>query len=162
VQRPPAGVPTLRLPRVELVASGGGRRALEPVITEIPLEPQVAFAELGQMRLAEGDLRAVLGRVAELARQTLPGAAGASVTLIESDQARTAAFTGPLARDLDETQYRHGHGPCLQAAQSGGTLTVPDMAAETRWPAFTRRAWTPASAPRCRSRCPCNKPSPAP
>ena len=140
MQHPPAGVPTLRLPRDELVASGGGRCALEPVITEIPLEPHVAFAELGQMRLGDGDLRAVLGRVAELARQTLPGAVGASVTLIESDRAHTAAFTGPLARDLDETQYREGHGPCLEVAQSSGTLAVPDMAAETRWPGFARRA----------------------
>jgi GAF domain-containing protein len=122
------------------VASGGGRRALEPAITEVPLEPHIAFAELGQMRLGEDDLRAVLGRVAELARQTLPGVVGASVTLIESDQAHTAAFTGPLARDLDETQYRDGYGPCLEAAQSSGTLTVPDMAAETRWPGFTRHA----------------------
>ena len=122
------------------MASGGGRCALEPVITEIPLEPHVAFAELGQIKLGEGDLRAVLGRVAELARQTLPGVVGASVTLIESDRAYTAAFTGPLARDLDETQYHHGYGPCLEVAQSSGTVTVPDMAAETRWPGFARRA----------------------
>jgi hypothetical protein len=54
------------------VASGGGRCALEPVITEIPLEPHIAFAELGQMRLGEDDLRAVLGRVAELARRPCP------------------------------------------------------------------------------------------
>ena len=125
---------------MELVASGGSRCALESVITDMPLEPHVAFAELGQMRLGDGDLHAVLGRVAELARRTLPGAAGASVTLIESEQAYTAAFTGPLARELDETQYRDGYGPCLEVAQSSGTVTVPDMAAETRWPGFARRA----------------------
>ena len=106
----------------------------------MPLEPHVAFAELGRIRLAEADLNAVLGRVAELARQTLPGAAGASVTLVGSDQAYTAAFTSPLARDLDETQYRNGHGPCLEAAQSTGIVAVPDMAAETRWPGFAHRA----------------------
>jgi GAF domain-containing protein len=100
----------------------------------------VAFAELGRMKLGERDLRTVLGRVAELARQTLPGMAGASVTLVESDRAYTAAFTGQLALDLDETQYQDGFGPCLAAAQSAGTVTVPDMAAETRWPAFARQA----------------------
>jgi GAF domain-containing protein len=82
----------------------------------------------------------VLGRVAELARRTLPGVVGASVTLIESDRAYTAAFTGPLARDLDETQYHYGYGPCLEAARSAGTVTVPDMAAETRWPDFAAHA----------------------
>ena len=92
------------------------------------------------MKLGEGDLRAVLGRVAELARQTLPGMAGASVTLVESDRAFTAAFAGQLALDLDETQYQEGFGPCLEVAQSAGTVSVPDMAAETRWPVFARQA----------------------
>jgi len=110
------------------------------VITGTPLDPLVAFAELGRMKLGEGDLRAVLGRVAELARQTLPGVVGASVTLVESDRAFTAAFAGQLALDLDETQYQEGFGPCLEVAQSAGTVTVPDMAAETRWPAFARQA----------------------
>ena len=92
------------------------------------------------MKLDESDLQAVLDRVAELARQTLPGLAGASVTLVESDRAFTAAFAGQLALDLDETQYQEGFGPCLEAAQSAGTIAVPDMAAETRWPAFARQA----------------------
>jgi GAF domain-containing protein len=100
----------------------------------------VAFAELGRMKLGERDLHAVLGRVAELARQTLPGVAGASVTLVESDRAFTAAFSGQLALDLDETQYQEGFGPCLEVAQSVGIVPVPDMAAETRWPAFARQA----------------------
>ena len=100
----------------------------------------MAFAELGRMKLGEMDLDAVLGRVAELARQTLPGTAGASVTLVESGRAFTAAFAGQTALDLDETQYQDGFGPCLEIAQSAGTVTVPDMAAETRWPAFARHA----------------------
>jgi GAF domain-containing protein len=104
------------------------------------LEPHIAFAELGRMKLDEHDLRAVLSRVAELARQTLPGVAAASVTLIESDRAYTAAFTGKLALDLDETQYQKGYGPCLEVAQSSGTLTVANMEAETRWPDFVRHA----------------------
>src|ERR1700745_1029504 len=119
---------------------GGGLCALEPVITGAPLDPLVAFAERGRMKLGESDLQAVLGRVAELARQTLPGMVGASVTLVESDRAFTAAFSGQLALDLDETQYRDGFGPCLEIAQSAGTVTIPDMTAETRWAAFARPA----------------------
>jgi GAF domain-containing protein len=110
------------------------------MITGTPLDPLAAFAELGRMKLGESNLQAVLGRVAELARQTLPGMAGASVTLVDSDRAFTAAFTGQLALDLDETQYQDGFGPCLEVAQSAGIIIVPDMAAETRWPAFARRA----------------------
>ena len=92
------------------------------------------------MQLGDSDLQAVLGRVAELARQTLSGMVGASVTLVQSDRAYTAAFTGQLALDLDETQYQDGFGPCLEVAQSAGAVIVPDMAAETRWPAFARQA----------------------
>jgi hypothetical protein len=117
-----------------------GCRLLEAIITGTRLDPLVAFAELGRIKLGERDLQAVLGRVAELATQTLPGMAGASVTLVESDRAFTVAFTGQLALDLDETQYQDGFGPCLEVAQSAGTANIPDMAAETRWPAFTRRA----------------------
>ena len=109
-------------------------------MTAILLEPHIAFAGLGQMKLGENDLAAVLGRVAELAKRTLPGTADASVTLVESDRAYTAAFSGRLALDLDETQYQEGYGPCLEVAQSSGIVAVPDMAAETRWPAFARQA----------------------
>ena len=82
----------------------------------------------------------MLVRVAELARQALPAAADASVTLVEADRAYTVAFTGQLALDLDETQYEDGRGPCLEVAQSSGAVAIPDMAAETRWPGFARRA----------------------
>ena len=36
-----------------------------------PLDPMRAFAELGQLRLSENDLRQVLGRIAELAKRTV-------------------------------------------------------------------------------------------
>jgi GAF domain-containing protein len=60
--------------------------------------------------------------------------------LVESDRASTVAFAGQVALDLDETQYQDGFGPCLEVARSSGTVTVRDMAAEARWPAFARRA----------------------
>ena len=106
-----------------------------------------------RMKLGESDLQAVLGRVAELARRTLPGVVAASVTLVESDRAFTAAFAGQLALDLDETQYQEGFGPCLEVAQSAGTVTVPDMAAETRWRAFARQALAAGVTPPCRWHC---------
>jgi GAF domain-containing protein len=62
------------------------------------------------------------------------------VTLVRGDNAHTAAFTGPLAVNLDEWQYQQGHGPCLDASAGAMTLSVPDMADETRWPDWTPRA----------------------
>ncbi|MFC4020821.1 GAF and ANTAR domain-containing protein [Micromonospora sp. GCM10011542] len=105
-----------------------------------PLDPADAFAELGRIRLGEVGLDEVLNRVAELAKSTIPGVAEASVTLVHAGAAHTAAYTGQLARDLDEWQYAQGRGPCLDAAASGTSASVPDAAAEDRWPDWAERA----------------------
>jgi GAF domain-containing protein len=99
-----------------------------------------AFAELGRINLAETDLQQVLARVSELAKQTIPGAAEVSVSLVQGGRARTAAFTGELALHLDERQYERGYGPCLAAAAGAETVLIPDMASEDRWPEYTPEA----------------------
>lgn len=103
-------------------------------------DPTAVFAELGRIKLGETDLDGVLSRVAELAQKTLPGAAEVSVTLVRGNRAHTAAFTGPLALEVDEWQYRLGRGPCLEAAAGKATLAVPDMTAEPRWPQWAAHA----------------------
>jgi GAF domain-containing protein len=105
-----------------------------------PVNPTDAFAELGRIKLGEADVDGVLDRIAGLAKRTVTGAAEVSVTLIRDAEARSAAFTGDLAVRLDEWQYERGHGPCLDASASAATLSLPDMRAESRWPAFASRA----------------------
>lgn len=105
-----------------------------------PLDPTVAFTELGRIKLGETSLDEVLARVADLAKRTLPGATETSVTLVRGSNAHTAAFTGQLALDLDELQYDRGYGPCLDASATATTFSVEDMAGETRWPDWARRA----------------------
>ncbi|MCO1595369.1 GAF and ANTAR domain-containing protein [Micromonospora sp. RHAY321] len=104
------------------------------------MDPADAFAELGRIRLGEVDLADVLQRVADLAKQTVPDALEVSVTLVRADGAQTAAFTGELARELDEWQYVQDRGPCLDAATSGGNLRVRDVTVEERWPVWAERA----------------------
>ncbi len=60
-----------------------------------------------------------------------------SVTLLQGENATTAAFTGALAVHLDERQYDTGQGPCLAAAAGGETVLIPDMTAEDRWPEYS-------------------------
>ena len=105
-----------------------------------PLEPSDAFAELGRIKLADTDIDAVLDKVSELARRSIPGADEVSVTLMRGRGAHTAAFTGELARACDERQYKRGHGPCLDASAAAATLLINDMAQETRWPDYTGSA----------------------
>ncbi|MFF5175650.1 GAF and ANTAR domain-containing protein [Micromonospora sp. NPDC000089] len=104
------------------------------------VDPADAFVELGRIRLDETNLEGMLQRVAELANRSIPGARDVSVTLIRGRAARTVTSTGELALRLDEWQYEQQHGPCLDASASGDHISVPDMAAEERWPVWAQRA----------------------
>ena len=84
-----------------------------------------ALAELGRMVVGPDSLDPTLRRVTELAKQNLPGADDVSITVVEdTGKPRTVVFTGRLAVDLDERQYRAGFGPCVDAAVTGQTLMV--------------------------------------
>jgi GAF domain-containing protein len=107
---------------------------------EQPIDLTDAFALLGRIRLNETDLDRLFKEVACLAQRSIPGAAEVSVTLLRTEGAYTAAFTGDVALALDESQYQLGRGPCLAAASSGTTQLVADMATEDRWPDWTGRA----------------------
>ena len=88
------------------------------------LEPLAAFAELSKIMLGDGSLNETLGRIAALARDTIPDTDEVSVTLIDRDKPKTVVFTGQLAVHLDERQYESGLGPCLDAALTGETVVV--------------------------------------
>jgi GAF domain-containing protein len=99
-----------------------------------------AFAELGRINFRVTDLATALAKVAVLAQRTISGADEVSITLVGAGGAHTAAYTGERAVTVDEWQYRQSHGPCLAAAAANITVTVPDMAGESRWPDWADRA----------------------
>lgn len=100
------------------------------------MNPAAALAELGSIVLRDTTTQAVLQRVAELAKASLPGVIETSVTLLGEGGGSTVAFTGDLAQVLDETQYAHGYGPCVDAARGGEVLEIQDAREETRWPEY--------------------------
>jgi len=104
------------------------------------VKPTDAFAELGRIKFHETHFVEVLAKVAEFAKRSITGADEVSITLVGAGSARTAAFTGELAVVADEWQYQQGHGPCLAAAAANITVTVPDMAGESRWPGWANHA----------------------
>jgi GAF domain-containing protein len=97
-----------------------------------------AFAELARLSFDDTSMESLLQRVADLAKQVIPGAAEASVSLIVKEKPTTPAFTGQLALDLDESQYGHGYGPCLEAAVGQEVREVIDARRDTRWPGYLR------------------------
>lgn len=103
-----------------------------------PFDVQAAFAELGRLSFADTSMNVMLLRIAELAKRVTPGVAEASVTLVTHHKATSAAFTGPLSVQLDESQYSRGEGPCLEAAVGQEIQEITDAREETRWPGHAR------------------------
>ncbi|MDG9693007.1 antitermination regulator [Streptomyces sp. Alain-F2R5] len=70
----------------------------------------------------------------------VPGAVACSVTVRRADRLMTLAGSSGLPSGLDLRQYENGSGPCVDAAETGSPRYSPDLAAETRWPAYTEYA----------------------
>lgn len=121
-----------------------------------PGPSELAFAELRNIYASLEPLNHVLARTVELAKSVLRVPIEASVTLIDSQGATTPAFTVRIAIDLDETQYDLGYGPCLAAGEAGQLVSIPEMAADNRWPQFTADAQNKGGAVRCPFRFPCS------
>jgi len=100
-----------------------------------------ALAALSRISFGTQSLAEVLRRTTELAVASVPGADEVSITLLDDrDRARTVAFSGDLATVLDERQYTDGHGPCLDAAQSGKTIRIDDTSSSEHYPDFAATA----------------------
>jgi len=99
-----------------------------------------ALEQLGRMTLRNESMETVLQKVTDLATAVLPGSPEASISLVVDGRPSTVASSGLLARDLDENQYGHGHGPCLHAATSGELTEIPDTRTEVRWPDYAATA----------------------
>ncbi|SET37105.1 GAF and ANTAR domain-containing protein [Geodermatophilus poikilotrophus] len=97
---------------------------------------RAALDELGRLLLAELTSPSVLQRIVDLVAQAMPAGVEVSITLVRGEQPTTAAFTGQLAEELDETQYERGYGPCLEAAVGGLFTEITDARTENRWPEY--------------------------
>ncbi|PRY14542.1 GAF and ANTAR domain-containing protein [Kineococcus rhizosphaerae] len=102
----------------------------------MPLALEAAFLELGRL-LLDQPLSAVLRRVADLAVECVDGVDDVSITLLRKGTPRTVVFHGDLAADLDERQYSLGYGPCVAAAQAGGTVRLDDTGHDDAFPDFS-------------------------
>ena len=86
--------------------------------------------------LIDGALRLVV----ELARDTVGGADGVSVSLRRHGRLSTVAASDQTVLDMDAQQYATGEGPCVQASIEGRWYLTESLEHEERWPEFTPRA----------------------
>ena len=71
----------------------------------------------------------------------MPGAEHAGLTVVRGRrEVSTPAATAEVVRSGDQVQYSTGQGPCLDAVYQQHTVRLSDMAAERRWPDFSRGA----------------------
>ena len=105
-----------------------------------PADAAEALDRLGRLSLRELTMESLLQTVADLAKTVIPGNPEASVSLLVRDHPTTVVSTDRLALDADESQYRHGHGPCLHAARTGELVEVADTRTDLRWPDYMARA----------------------
>ena len=99
----------------------------------------------GLLRIAaipanEDVLDAALRLVVALARVTVTGADGVSVSLQRRGALTTVAASDETVSGMDTDQYSTGEGPCVSAATDGHWFHVESLEHEKRWPAFIPRA----------------------
>ncbi|CCH85813.1 Response regulator with antiterminator output domain [Modestobacter italicus] len=99
-----------------------------------------ALQRINNLQVSRESMDTVLQAVVDETSAVLPGRVDASISVLIGTRPATAAYSGQLALDLDETQYERGHGPCLHAAETGELVEITDARSETRWPDYTPRA----------------------
>jgi GAF domain-containing protein len=104
-------------------------------VTDAPDTPAHALESLQSLLLTFADVDAFLEGVAALAAGLLPGVS-VGITARYGGSVLTVASSDDRAELLDETQYRSGGGPCLQALSTGLTVESADLSSETRWPDY--------------------------
>jgi GAF domain-containing protein len=101
-------------------------------------ELAAVFARMSGLLLSEETVRSALELVTSLAVETIPGAAGAGVTLLDPEgRPTTAAASDPLVDRADAAQYELDEGPCLTAWRQRQLVRIDDTATEPRWPRWS-------------------------
>jgi hypothetical protein len=78
-----------------------------------------ALSELAGLLLSTESFEELLQGVAELSVRVIEPVATCGITLAQDERVFTVASADALACELDEQQYEHETGPCLQSLYSG-------------------------------------------
>ena len=130
-------------PRLELPVEGPDRLGPEGSVASIAPTghgtPRPADGLSWIMAIPPDDevIDAALRLVVALARVTIGGADGVSVSLRRHGNLGTVAASDQTISDMDAIQYSTGEGPCVEASIEGHWFHVESLETEARWPAFT-------------------------
>lgn len=80
-----------------------------------------------------------VARLVQVARELIPLAAGAGISLVDKDgQRTTVAATDEAVVAANALQFELGAGPCLRAWDTVSPQYVADTATDSRWPVRAR------------------------
>lgn len=99
-----------------------------------------ALARLSAVLLSQESVDTTVRLVTTLAVTTLPGTAGAGVSLMSAGGKRSTAASDPLVEQADLLQYELDEGPCLSAWRGRTPVRIDDTNTEHRWPRWTEKA----------------------
>lgn len=103
-------------------------------------EMAAQFAVVARALEAQQTVEATLQRVVDVAVAIVPGCHHAGITVLRRGRPETPAATDEVSGEVDKVQYEAGEGPCLSAIVEHDTFRTGDLAAEERWPKFSRPA----------------------
>lgn len=108
---------------------------------QVSLSEQIAAA--AREMEGEHDPRTTMEMAVRLGVEIVSGAHEAAISLLYTGPLRidTPAATSDAVRRVDELQYEHDEGPCLDAIREHHVVKSPDVRSDARWP-----RWGPAAA----------------
>ncbi|MGY1634689.1 GAF domain-containing protein [Geodermatophilus sp. SYSU D01186] len=115
--------------------------ALDPS-PDLPLADELSavFARMSGLLLSEETVASALALVSSLALDTVPGAAGAGVSVIDERGRRSSGSTDTRVERADALQYELDEGPCLAATAARQLVRMDDVATDRRWPRWSAAA----------------------
>lgn len=120
---------------------GKGQPSTANTGTADPNQLAEDFGELARSLEEQDDPDVMLAEIIVAAVAMVPGVDEGSISVVTGRRnIGSQAPTGNLPMQVDALQEETQQGPCLDAAYKQLTVRVADMASETRWPEFARRA----------------------
>ncbi|MBA2724840.1 MAG: GAF and ANTAR domain-containing protein [Actinobacteria bacterium] len=99
------------------------------------------FERMSRVLFSEETLQTALDLMCALAKETIPGTAGAGITLVRVGRHLSVAFTDlDLVPRADDLQYKLGEGPCLSSMQDRKVYRMDSVSSDERWPKWSAAA----------------------
>ena len=105
-----------------------------------PADLAETFEDIARLLLVSPTLDEALSRIVHAAVAVIPGCDHAGISLVEKRKITTSSASDEVPLKVDAIQYEADQGPCLDAIRDHEIVQADDLAAETRWPDFAKRA----------------------